>query len=1013
MTIITKVLFAALAASATSQLWGAWTGNYLQDPLNSATSWTLNGSPLLNSPGFRVTAPSGGSAISNVNIPLYDPNVDASAVVQLTAGNDSGVYIVYARASADANLQPYGYSTGSFLAMVATANVTGTTCYANLTLYRQLAPGNLQSWSAGTAECYNNQLYLELISRDNWVLTYNWGRHQATIGAGTVPSSGKPGVGGWSMPSTSAIVRADLDRLEYGAPIAPPLSSINVLATATQVDFTFPDAADDANGKGVAWYALDRSLVGQGNYTRVGESVQSFGQFSDKGVQHSTTYDYRIWIVDFHSNLAYADFSATTAPQGSVEPRQIGMPPNVPTFGAMGANVNLLSGNVNFNLPLLRAQARGGWSVGFALNHDTQSWRKVGSKVWKYGVDIGYGYGWKLMAGSVMRYFSGTYQTSHFIFTDSTGTEYRLDRKVQSDGTAWTTGPWDGYWASSSATFYGIFQEDWAYYRMKFPDGSSWFFGSHSAGTENDMGAAYPTVLQDSNGNQVAIRYKNGTGTGWANSSGRIAEIEDIRAATAGGYTYKFNYNADAIPHLTSIVNSIGTAEGYTFGASEWATQQLNEPFGNTAWPNSAGTMFLTGMVVSGVNVRYGFDYQWPWTGELSRVTLPFGGYVRWQVSDWNYSGGRSTREVYSWVHSKSPFGTAPEEKSYYIAHEANNSNQTLHTATTVQEPDGSTIQSWWFNGSGRVTQHDVYAMPGWVYKLRVIPAWTTDTNGKPYIGSTTTTWDVGQGVNEKWKRGDQTLDDWGNVKDAKLYDWNNSSTPKRVFDNTFWSFGSSVFIKNRLSQQTFMQDGSGVTTVQNNFDQYVSNCGITGGCAIGAVTSPRLHDSAMYTTSYTTRGNLTNSLPRGEVNWVWGKFDQTGNVTASIGVTGVQQNTAWGYNNAAPTQISVGSLSDTMAWTSFYGQASYTGGNGTSSTIYDGLARPASTTSQTGTVTTFAYANPANAPATVTATTNGRWVREPLDGFGRVVLMESGYRPPCRRRRVNINLALARRLGN
>jgi YD repeat-containing protein len=766
---------------------------------------------------------------------------------------------------------------------------------------------------------------------------------------------------------------------------------MNVLATATQVDFSFPGAADDANGKGVAWYALDRSPAGQGNYTRVGELVQSFGQFSDKGVQHSTAYDYRIWIVDYHSNLAFVDFSATTAPQNSVEPRQTGLPPNVPTYGALGASINLLSGNVNFNLPLLRAQARGGWSVGFSLNHDTQTWRKVGSKVWKYGVDTGYGYGWKLLAGSVMRYFSGTYQTSHFIFTDSTGTEYRLDRKVQADGTNWTTGPWDGYWASSSANFYGIFQEDWAYYRMKFPDGSSWFFGSHSAGTENDMGMAYPTLFQDSNGNQVAVRYMPGTGAGWANSSGRIDEIEDIRATTAGGYTYKFNYSNDSIPHLTSIVNSIGTAEGYTFGANEWTTQQLNEPFGSTPWANSASTKFLTGMVVNGVNVRYGFDYQWPWTGELSKVTLPFGGYVRWAVGEVVYTGGRSTREVYSWIHSKSPLGSAPDEKSYYIGHETNTSSLTLHTSATVQEPDGSTLKSWTFNANGRVTQHDVIAMPGWVSKLRVVPTWTTDTYGKPYIGSTTTTWDLGQGVNEKWKRTDQLIDIWGNVTQTKLYDWNNSTTAKRIFDNTYADFGSSVFLKNRVSQQTFTQDNSTVTTIENAYDQYIANCPVSGGCAMATVSNPRLHDTATYTTSYTTRGNLTSSRSRGEVNWIWGKLDQTGNAVASVGLTGVQQNTVWGNNNATPTQLSIGSYTDSMSWTSFYGQASYTGGNGTTSTIYDTYARPSSSTSQTGAVTTFAYANPSNAPATVTATTNGRWVKETLDGFGRVFLTEAG----------------------
>jgi hypothetical protein len=90
-------------------------------------------------------------------------------------------------------------------------------------------------------------------------------------------------------------------------------------------------------------------------------------------VEAGKTYDYRLWIVDFHSNLAFVDFSVATAPANSVEPRQIGLPPNVPTYGALGASINLLSGNVNYNLPLIRAQARGGWSVGFSLNHDTQT----------------------------------------------------------------------------------------------------------------------------------------------------------------------------------------------------------------------------------------------------------------------------------------------------------------------------------------------------------------------------------------------------------------------------------------------------------------------------------------------------------------------------------------------------------------------------------------------------------------------------------------------------------------
>ena len=216
------------------------------------------------------------------------------------------------------------------------------------------------------------------------------------------------------------------------------------------------------------------------------------------------------------------NFNATTPSAGSADPRRVGLSPTAATWGALGANVDLLSGNVNYNLPLLKAQARGGWGVTFALNHDTQTWKKEGSQVWKYGLDVGYGYGWRLLAGRVMRYFSGTGVTSHIVFTDSTGTEYRLDRKVNPDGTTSTTPT--GYWAASTDPFYGIFHEDWNTYRMKFPDGSSWEFGSRSAGSEGDLGAAYPTRFADSNGNFIVVRYKPGVGlpSFWTNSSARI-----------------------------------------------------------------------------------------------------------------------------------------------------------------------------------------------------------------------------------------------------------------------------------------------------------------------------------------------------------------------------------------------------------------------------------------------------------------------------------------------------------
>ena len=69
--------------------------------------------------------------------------------------------------------------------------------------------------------------------------------------------------------------------------------------------------------------------------------------------------------------------------------------------------------------------------------------------------------------------------------------------------------------------------------RLYFTDGTFWQFDNTSAGTEEDSGTAYPTLMQDTNGNQILIRYKPGYGASWNNSSARIDQIEDVRAVGA------------------------------------------------------------------------------------------------------------------------------------------------------------------------------------------------------------------------------------------------------------------------------------------------------------------------------------------------------------------------------------------------------------------------------------------------------------------------------------------------
>ena len=67
---------------------------------------------------------------------------------------------------------------------------------------------------------------------------------------------------------------------------------------------------------------------------------------------------------------------------------------------------------------------------------------------------------------------------------------------------------------------------------LYFPSGVFWQFDCASQGIEGDATARYPTLMEDTNGNQILIRYKagvaalNGSGgnvdMAWANSSSRM-----------------------------------------------------------------------------------------------------------------------------------------------------------------------------------------------------------------------------------------------------------------------------------------------------------------------------------------------------------------------------------------------------------------------------------------------------------------------------------------------------------
>src|SRR5262249_53323797 len=154
--------------------------------------------------------------------------------------------------------------------------------------------------------------------------------------------------------------------------------------------------------------------------------------------------------------------TVTTPPAGSVDPRRVGVRPTGSYWGASGEQIDLLSGNLNYTVPLFKATARTGWSATVGLSYNSQIWRLDNGGTWKMGRDIGYGLGWKLQAGSLIPIYYGPYSAHHYIFTDMTGAEYRLDMVS------------NGVWTSREG-FYGSFDSNTG--RLYFPDGSYWTMG--------------------------------------------------------------------------------------------------------------------------------------------------------------------------------------------------------------------------------------------------------------------------------------------------------------------------------------------------------------------------------------------------------------------------------------------------------------------------------------------------------------------------------------------------------
>ncbi|HRJ21626.1 MAG TPA: hypothetical protein PLF84_21470, partial [Bryobacteraceae bacterium] len=965
----------ALFAAAAVSLFAAYT-YYYTDTFTSInlTNWTQNGSLTAGASGLQPGNPDGGSLISRIAPPGGGQAYEIWTALNMN--NTGGSFVHYLRASDDARLGPV--ESGSFFAVEA-RNLQGQGqggCAMELRIWSRIG-GVTSLLSTTQTGCYANTTVRTVISGaglfQNVFLVYvgelDTGGTTTKAGSETpvyqsaamTLAGGRPGVGAFGTPNGNAITRVHLGPPDTTPPSDP--SEFKTTALPQSVDFQWRGSVDDANGTGITWYHILRN----GTFMAY---VPPGIAWTDSTVSPGTNYTYHIVALDRHMNASnYVAVPVTTPPPGSIDQRKVGLRPLGAYWGAMGEQIDMQSGNLNFTVPLLMVKGRAGMAVPVSLSYNSQNWRQDAAGTWKLGRDVGNGFGWRLMAGSLTAHYTDWWTVHHYTFADASGAEYRLD--VNTNG-VWT----------STEPFYGRYVT--AENRLFFPDGSFWHFGSVALGSEEDAGTRYPTLIQDSNGNQIIFRYRTGSGAPPGNTSSRIHQIEDPRASSSGGSTYGFTYDPQGPRRVLSIANYIGTSENYSFTYAP--TAPTVSPFDSGLSIGTARTLSSITTSVGSYSLTYGSNN----SGELTKVTLPSGGELEWEYQDFEYVNGKKFREVSKRWARANPSATRYE---WQLTSDPGDPGRDVHNWRGLGQPGGDSSKVWFFNTStgqnttGLAYRFDDRAEPnngsGLIEKHLLF---SSDSGGRPYVSEILTVLNPGT-PHVKYAKVEQTVDTWGNLTQQKIYAHDEWFTPERTLNYTYLTGSeySSRYIRNRVTQVQLTPAGKPTVTLASytydpSYPKPLSADGI------------RQHDSSK-NGDFRWRGNVREVVSLGAPTQTF-LYDIGGNVVQVSGGSAASNTTMGsGQNYLVPTAITPhadASLTSSFQYEpGFLRIQSATGPNADQASFtYDALARPASTVSPHGATTQYTY----NGLESTTATTNGKWTKTTRDGFGRTVKVESGH---------------------
>ena len=1022
------LLFATAAANAANYSYSVYNPNgvgFQQSDLNlftknvsanSSISCAFNGTscPIMGGSG------NGGSLILTTA-----PQSDLETRIGLDSAIGTGGVVIYGHASSNA-LSTLGAvaDAGTFdaLHIYNTHCALDGNCSAYWAFYERtsggtnyISNGSIPYWQGMNVRVVTYGTTLAVMANDQFF---------------TLPitlTGGYPGVGAYANPG-GAVGSVQIGPRCLTAPNPISTSTVNTSAYPSDVSLTFVPAVQppDVATIGLAQWAVARNGTFYGFFPGAAD-------FSDPNVVPNTGYSYGFAPISFHGVIgAYSSAIPVTTPSPlNVDPVRVGVKPLGSYWGSAPESIDMASGNLNLTIPLLRPQGRGGWSVPIALTYNSQLWKSDSSGLQNLGQDVGYGYGWKLLAGSLTPFWNrAALVIDHYLYVDATGGQYRLYQTTP--GNIWVSHLYPESQGLSGESIYVYYDSNTD--MLHFRDGSSWLMGCVSSGEEQDAGTLYPTILEDRNGNQVIITYAVGTGVAnyamqpgdiAKNSSARIVSIEDTRATGTPRGTYNFTWDLSpdtyGVQHLVSIANTIGTSETYSFAFVK--NLPFHDPWGGTVQaPYVTGLGQVTNTATNTFYANYTDN-----SGQMALLKLPDGAYLRWTYGANQYTWPSSSNTIqlnavngrYLAAAANASYAQNPVEWAYPVTYTAAPSNESVVAGSCVRDTGAGSQRCWTFANGGSTGVPVTMSAQRWgtvggtMTLLRSdANSWTHDAAGNPYVIQDETS-DFTGASGAVYSLMQQTVDGYGNATNVSTWDYSTSAPSgpaTRSVSTTYKNNCASPWTGSaandcpyvnafQLSLPLTSSVTAGSTTtalLSNTYDSYTKY-------ALANVTGISEFDST-YTNTGLVRGNVTQSVTPGSTTNFG--YDITGMTLAADDNNGhaVNITAATGTNNSAPGTLNPGNsnLATTLGYSPFLAVNSSTGPNNSTTTLtYDAAGRPTTGVSATGSITNYTYffgttptasGNIGNGAYTATATTGTRWATAISDGLGRTVTQTSGY---------------------